>query len=153
MELFVERTPSANGCTFGRFLVEGNPRWATLEDVIRPAMVKVPGETAIPPGRYRVILSTSPRFGENAFYQSICRDAEGLARVPELLAVPGFAGIRIHVGNYAKDTDGCILIGKGALPTLEMITQSRLAYRELMALLMDAERHQEPIWVTMQNPA
>ena len=141
MELFLEREPS-NACTLGRFLVEGSPRWATLEP-----------EAPIPAGRYRVILSTSPRFGENAFYQSIYVDPEGVAKVPELLAVPGHSGIRIHVGNYAKDTEDCILIGKGALPTLEMITQSRLAYRELMALLMDAERRQDPVWLTVQNPA
>jgi hypothetical protein len=113
---------------------------------------KVYGETACPPGRYRVILSTSPRFGKNAFYQSICADENGVARAPELLGVPGFGGIRIHVGNYAKDTEGCILVGKGSLPTLEMITQSRLAYREVMALLLDCEKRQEPAWLTIVNP-
>jgi hypothetical protein len=117
-------------------------------------MAKVYGKTAIPTGRYRVILSVSPHFGKNAFFQSICKDASsGLAKAPELLQVPGFGGVRIHVGNYASDSEGCILIGKGAFPTLEMITQSRLAYRELMALLMDAERRQDPVWLTIRNPS
>jgi hypothetical protein len=79
-------------------------------------------------------------------------DENGVARAPELLGVPGFGGIRIHVGNYAKDTEGCILVGKGSLPTLEMITQSRLAYREVMALLLDCEKRQEPAWLTIVNP-
>ncbi|WP_223688366.1 DUF5675 family protein, partial [Streptococcus pneumoniae] len=50
----------------------------------------------MPSGRYRVTLDTSPRFG------------------PETLTindVPGFTGVRIHGGNDADDTEGCIIVG------------------------------------------
>lgn len=64
------------------------------EDEIKS--VKVPKETAIPYGMYKVILSFSNRF------QKI---------MPEVIGVRGFAGIRIHNGSFVKDTEGCPLIG------------------------------------------
>lgn len=57
---------------------------------------KIYGQTAIPAGTYRVVMSYSPKFGRV---------------MPEILDVPAFSGIRIHAGNTAKDTEGCLLFG------------------------------------------
>lgn len=64
-----------------------------LDDI---ASVKIYGQTAIPRGRYRVINSESAHFHK---------------RLPEVLRVPGFTGVRIHGGNTAADSLGCILLG------------------------------------------
>lgn len=58
---------------------------------------KVFGQTCIPRGEYKVIITESNRFKK---------------RLPLLLNVPGFEGIRIHGGNTADDTHGCLLVGE-----------------------------------------
>ena len=59
------------------------------------------GETAILPGIYEVVLSISNRFKK---------------LMPEVLNVKGFAGIRIHAGNTATDSHGCIIVGTVRTP-------------------------------------
>lgn len=68
----------------------------TLEDVVRPDGVKVYGKTAIQAGTYKIIVNMSNRFKK---------------MLPLLLDVPMFSGIRIHGGNTADDSLGCILVG------------------------------------------
>jgi len=50
----------------------------------------------------------------------------------EINNVPGHSGILIHVGNYNRDSDGCVLIGT-ALGN-KCITGSRTALATFMAL-------------------
>lgn len=72
----------------------------TLEDPVRylnQGGEKIPGETAIPFGTYQVGLTMSPKFKR---------------LLPILFNVPQFTGIRIHRGNRAQDTHGCILPGE-----------------------------------------
>lgn len=68
----------------------------TLEDAVRPEGVKVQGKTAIPKGKYELVLSMSNRFKR---------------LMPEVLNVPMFTGIRIHGGNTHDDTEGCPILG------------------------------------------
>lgn len=60
----------------------------------------------------------------------------------ELQKVPGHWGILFHVGNYNRDSSGCILIGKGRGFTStrgKMIVNSKKAFAEFMAMLKDDE--------------
>lgn len=99
--------------------VNGVFKYYTCEDAERK--VKIAGQTAIPTGRYRIIANISPRFKR---------------RMPLLVDVPGFEGVRIHPGNMAGDTDGCILAGFGR--STNMITKSRDAVAELDATIFKA---------------
>ena len=66
----------------------------TLEDVERD--VKIKGQTAIPTGKYTVIVTMSPRFKKD---------------LPLILNVPNFSGVRFHGGNNENDSKGCPLLG------------------------------------------
>jgi hypothetical protein len=50
--------------------------------------------------------------------------------MPLLVNVPNFEGVRIHTGNTANDTEGCILVGKSK--GYDFIGGSRNAFNELM---------------------
>lgn len=106
-----------------------NLRLFTLEDTVRQG-AKVAGKTAIPAGRYRVVVTWSPRFSQ---------------RLPLLLDVPGFTGIRIHAGNTEADTEGCILVGQDYTPTF--LVRSRLALDALLDLL--EAQGDENHWLTI----
>lgn len=133
MTLRLIREPSdANGRTFGVLFVDGRYCCFTLEDQIRPVGEKVPGQTAIPAGRYRVLLTHSGRFQTT---------------LPLVIGVPAFDGIRIHAGNTIADTAGCILVGKDRTDTA--VLQSRVALDRLMATLRTDPAH---IDLEIENP-
>lgn len=96
MKLEVKRFEYGTNYTIGRLYIDGEYECFTLEDKVRVGESKVFGATAIPAGHYRVVRDLSQRFGR---------------RMPHVLNVPGFEGIRIHSGNTDKDTFGCILLG------------------------------------------
>lgn len=97
LELKVIRKVFSEHSTIGEFYIDDNFLGYSLEDVVRPDGVKIFGETAIPAGRYEVLVNLSARFKKE---------------MPLLLNVSGFEGVRIHSGNTAQDTLGCILVGK-----------------------------------------
>lgn len=100
--------------TIGELSIDGRFEAFTLEDVERPAGVKIPGQTAIPRGSYEVTINQSVRFGR---------------QMPLLRGVPGFAGVRIHAGNTHEDTEGCILVGD--FREADRILRSRHAFDRL----------------------
>ncbi|TSA53230.1 MAG: hypothetical protein D4R44_04045 [Actinobacteria bacterium] len=52
----------------------------------------------------------------------------------EVLKVPGHDGILFHAGNWQKDSDGCILLGRVCTNSSEgcMITQSQVTFARFM---------------------
>lgn len=120
MELTLTRGPSTTKSTPGTLLVDGKFECFTLEDVVRPK--KIPGETAIPAGTYKVIIDMSNRFKR---------------LLPLLIDVPGFAGIRIHPGNTDKDTEGCILVGTSR--SKDFVGNSRVAFDALFKKMQAAK--------------
>ena len=132
MNLRVIREPSTVAATMGILLIDGVFTCWTLEDVVRP--VKIPGETAIPAGRYDVRLSLSQRF------QKV---------LPEILAVPGFTGIRIHAGNTQADTAGCLLVGR--IRAYDRVEVSKLALMNVMEHLRRATTAGDPITITIED--
>lgn len=138
MNITVTREPSKQGSTIGSLAIDGVRLCYTLEDEVREvpsrpvAEWKVQNTTAIPRGRYAVIINHSGRFDR---------------LMPLLVDVPGFSGVRIHSGNTAADTDGCILLG--FLKEGNLLLNSRNAFNEFFAQLSAALAKEEQAFVTV----
>lgn len=105
-----------------------------LDDSMEESVIKerkVYGETAIPMGTYKVEITYSPKFKKN---------------LPLLIGVKGFEGIRIHSGNTAKDSLGCIIVGKNK--KVGMVLDSRSTMTKLLKVLTSTK---ENIWLTIRR--
>ncbi len=128
MRLTLRRIANRDTYCIGKLYINGKYFCDTLEDVDRglnSAMteeeikdLKIKGETAIPVGIYKVLITYSPKYKRN---------------MPLIANVKGYLGIRIHSGNTAKDTEGCILVGKNT--KVGMVTDSRNTYNALFKRL------------------
>lgn len=139
--------PSAKGATLSKWFVEGQQVCVGLEDVVRGATeAKVYGKTAIPAGTYRVLVTMSNRFKR---------------RLPLLVNVPGGTikfgeqlidncGVRIHSGNTAADTEGCLLPGSAFGADGASVTASRVAFDRLFARIEQALAAGERITLTIK---
>ena len=130
MEIKVIRETFTEDSTIGKMYINDKYHCYTLEDKVRD--VKVQNVTAIPKGRYEVIINFSNRFKQ---------------LMPLLLNVPNFEGVRIHWGNYSKDTEGCILVGSSK--AVNMVGNSRTQYAKLMNELKKATKN-EKIFITIE---
>jgi hypothetical protein len=117
MELLLKRIAKKPGYTIGKLYVDGKYFCDTIEDTDRGLRQELGaavcrakkrhGATAIPTGRYQVLMNVvSPRFSLKSAYK-FCG-----GKLPRLLNVPAFEGVLIHIGNTAADTEGCILVGQ-----------------------------------------
>lgn len=139
MELRVERLWPRENYTVGRLYVNNEFFSNTLEDkiidknkneIFDNGEKKVYGESAIPYGKYKVVYNYSPKFGRN---------------LPRLLDVPHFEGILIHPGNTAKDSFGCILVGKNT--SKGMLSESRYTSDKLNEIIDAAQKRGEEITI------
>ena len=105
------------------------PTWRDYQHGAR----KIPGTSAIPEGRYAVVISWSPRMQQ---------------WLPILLGVPMFTGIRIHAGNTANDTEGCILVGENR--KVGMVVNSRIWLKRLKDRIVAAKERGEAVWITVR---
>lgn len=143
MRILLQRHALKAGYTIGRMEVNGRYFCDTLEDTDRGlseemsedeiAALKVKGATAIPTGTYRIDMQTrSPRFGRV---------------LPRLVSVKGYAGVLIHSGNTAADTEGCILVGENR--ERGKVLNSRATLEHLLVFLRSAQAEGEEIELTI----
>lgn len=132
MKLFLARDVFKEDCTLGRFSVGYLAIGFTVEDVVRDE--KIYGETAIPAGTYNLTIDMSPHFGK---------------LLPLLLDVPGYEGVRIHSGNTAADTKGCII--PGLIRTENGVAKSRDAMDKIQPMIQAALDRGEEVTLTITD--
>lgn len=135
MKIDVIRLESDDEATLSLVTVDGHFIGYGLEDQRRDGP-KVPGETRIPAGTYRVGVRVW-----GGFHQRYARRFPDIHRgMLHVEDVPGFTSILIHVGNTDDDTAGCLLIGRTRADRGQpvYVGESVAAYRQLYAATIDA---------------
>lgn len=130
LKLVLKRKIFTSTSAVGSLYINGEFECYTLEDEdkLGRGEKKVWAETAIPYGTYEVRIGYSPKFKR---------------RLPFIKDVPGFKGIRIHPGNKAADTEGCILVGQTM--RTDWVGQSRKAFEKLFKKLDKAYKEKQTI--------
>ena len=142
MEIDLHRKWRKKGYTISVLSINGQRICEALEDEDRGlassmskeeiAKRKIYAETAIPTGRYQVALTYSPRFKK---------------KLPLVMNVPGYDGIRIHSGNKAKDTEGCILCGRNT--AVGTVTNSRYWTNKVIGMIEGAIAKKEQVTINI----
>lgn len=139
MELTLIRSKFTEKTTISDLWVGNMFECMILEDRVRDPGVKIPKETAIPYGRYRIAITWSQRFG---------------CLMPILLDVPMFTGIRIHAAGTQiatdKNTEGCLVTGLTIGDDGDSLLYSKQAYAHLLRVLK-SKIDTEPIWITIKS--
>lgn len=157
MKLQVKRIKRTTASTIGELYINGKFFGYTLEDRDRGLSadmplaeikkIKVNGESCIPAGTYVIDMNTvSPKYqarGANSTYAKI-----GF-KLPRLLNVPAYEGVLLHIGNYPKDTEGCLLIGESIASKGDAINNSSAAFWRLYAELEKAHKNGQRITITI----
>jgi hypothetical protein len=135
MNLISRRFEYGQNYTVSRLYVDGVYQCYILEDVVRAPGVKVAGATAIPAGKYTVIIDFSEHFQKD---------------LPHILNVPMFDGVRLHAGNTDLDTEGCLLVGMG-WGGGDNVSNSRVAFDALFPKLQKAIADEDEIILDIQD--
>lgn len=149
MKIRLDRAWKKNGYTISHVYVnesrfgDGKKWCSALEDEDRGLTASMPlneiqqrkvyGHTAIPTGRYRVIITYSPRF---------------MKMMPLVCEVKGFSGVRLHAGNTPDDTEGCILFGVN--DKVGRISNSRYWTDKLTKLIYSAISQGEDVFLEIE---
>lgn len=131
LELLLERDIKLPTRTLGKLSINGVHECFICEDAVRDS--KIHGQTAIPAGRYEVIITLSNRFKRE---------------LPILLNVPNYEGIRIHSGNHEGHTEGCLLPGKTRNDT--GVFSSVLATNNLILKIRNALNEGRKVFITIR---
>lgn len=145
MELVLHRKYKGTEYTIGKLYKKDNNGKEiyvcdVLEDTVRNPIttainrfIKIYGKTAIPYGKYEIVRTYSDRFKKV---------------LPLLLNVPHYTGIRIHTGNTAEDTEGCLLVGKNDVKG--KVTQSK-KYFQIVDELIENSLKKEQVWIRITD--
>lgn len=143
IELELSRIYLGPTYTIGKLFVEGKLYTDTIEDKTRDlnkdgdlldeGEAKVMHKTAIPYGRYEVIVNMSTRFKR---------------MLPRILNVPHFDGVLIHNGKDETSSSGCIIIGENRIKG--KVLNSTYWMNKLTDFLLEEQKKGNKIFITIK---
>lgn len=149
MQIYLKRIAKRDTYTIGKLYIDGEYFCDTIEDKDRGLYASMPldeleskkvkHQTAIPRGCYQVTYTLSQRFKDKSWAQKLG------GRLPLLLKVPGFDGIRIHPGTDEDSTSGCLIVGQNK--EVGKVIHSQATYAKLNDILFPAFEAGDKIWI------
>lgn len=135
MKITTEQFELGKDYMISKCYVDGVYQCYIMEDDLDD--IKEYGKTAIPRDTYDVIITMSNRFKKP---------------LPLLLKVPNYEGVRIHSGNTALNTEGCLLPGLnlGYLGGVRAVTDSRTAFLMLFKKIETALNKGEKVTIELK---
>jgi hypothetical protein len=131
LNLRVDRQAYTEQSTMGSLLLDGVFFCYTLEPPRREGDVK---PRCISPGMFDVKIRYSEKHKR---------------AMPHVENVPDFEGIEIHVGNTAKDTLACLLVGDSL--GQDFVGESKQAFDRLFDILQKAQEKGSSIYITYRD--
>ncbi|MBQ0154158.1 MAG: hypothetical protein KBS70_05175 [Bacteroidales bacterium] len=125
MLLRLIRTKTNGSAQIGQLYMDGHLTCDTIENT----------NHIIPTGFYPVRVTHSPHFDE---------------LLPIIDNVPSRSGIRIHPGNTAAHSQGCILVGEYEAAHNRLLS-SRRTFNPLRDQLLATQRSHEPIYLEISS--
>ena len=144
MEITLKRAYDSGKSTIGIISLSGKS-FVTLEDTHRK--VKIDGETCISKGRYEVKF----REVESGLTMKYRKKYPWFKWHLWLQCVLDFEFVYLHIGNFAKNTDGCVLIAESYNSSNpDMILNSEKAFRKFYKLVSNELYKGERVYLNIK---
>ncbi len=142
------RFSSQEDSTLGLLYIDGAFQCFTIEDEFREE--KVHGETRIPEGIYELGIRA-----EGGFHEQYKQRFRGVHKgMIEVLDVPNFKYILLHIGNWEHQSEGCLLVGNSAKQNVTgtgMVLESKIAYLRVYPIIMRALQKGKKVFLNIET--
>lgn len=134
--------------TLGLLNINGHFECFILEDAER--CEKISGETAIPVGRYQIKF----RKEDTPLTKKYRQNYDWFTHHLQIMDIPNYQWVYIHIGNWPEDTEGCLLVGDVAeadpAKMVSHIEKSAQAFERVYKQISDTLDRKEEVWIIIE---
>lgn len=145
MDILVKRMYMTSECTIGSIYIDNKFYGFTLEDIFHST--KQYGKTRIPNGEYKIkhkkVLTNLTKKYRHKF--------KWFKWHLELQNVPNYSAVYIHIGNTARDTRGCMLVGLGHIHGSSSISNSTNSYKNIYKLISNSLNNNNNVTISIED--
>ena len=142
------RFSSQENSTLGLLYIDGAFQCFTIEDEFRTE--KVMHETRIPEGIYELGIRD-----EGGFHERYKTKFRGIHKgMIQVMDVPNFEYILLHIGNWEDQTSGCLLLGNSVKQNVTgsgMVIESKIAYLRVYPLIMRQLQKGKKVYLNIET--